>query len=264
MLSNELVARPPSAARRVENLASSSSPAELPRGLEVETRRGVCWRIDAQVEDLWPEQERWLAALTKRVPVSPPPAEPPHEEIVALRAALPDRVVLLDLEVSGAADAPIFLAGAIHTHKKMSIVTQLVARTADEEPALLAALDEILAGKRCLLTFNGKSCDWPVVQERRAALKLGREPWLRSLVHCDLLHHARRRWKTRLPNCKLQTLEQYVCGRHRGADASVDSAVEVYQHFVETGATAALRSVLHHHAMDMITLWQLGLWMAHA
>ncbi len=264
MLSNELVARPLSAANRTVTIAPPSNPVELPLGLEIENRRGVCWRIDAPVEELWPEQERWLAALAKRVPASPQSAEETHEEILALRAALPDGVVLLDLEVSGAGDSPVFLAGALHTHKKQPIVTQLVARTAEEEAALLVALDEILVGKACLLTFNGKSCDWPLVQERRIALKLGREPWSRKMVHCDLLHHARRRWKTRLPNCKLQTLEQYVCGRQRGADASLASAAEVYRHFLETGATAALRSVLHHHSMDIITLWQLGLWMAHA
>lgn len=263
MLSNELVARSPSAARRIETPSSCHLPAELPLGLEVETRRGVCWRIDAPVEELWPEQERWLAALVKRT-AAQPAAEPPHEEIAALRAALPGKVVLLDLEVHSAASGPIFLAGALHTHKRMPIVTQLLARSADEEPALLSMLDEILSGKTCLLTFNGKSCDWPAMLERRAEHKLGREPWSSKLVHCDLLHHARRRWKTRLPNCKLQTLEQYVCGRQRGADASLASTAEVYQHFVETGATAALRSVLHHHAMDIITLWQLGLWMAHA
>ena len=262
MLSNELVARPLSAANRRVASATSCTAVELPRGLEIENRRGVCWRIDEPVEELWPEQERWLAALAKRQ--QPQPAEETHEEIVALRAALPAGVVLLDLEISGAANSPIFLAGALHTHKKLPIVTQLIARTAEEEGALLTALEEILAGKSCLLTFNGKSCDWPVIQERRAALKFGRESWSRKLVHCDLLHHARRRWKTRLPNCKLQTLEQYVCGRQRGTDDSLASAAEVYQHFLETGATAALRSVLHHHAMDIITLWQLGLWMAHA
>lgn len=263
MLSNELVARPPSAARRAGKPVAARPLADLPQGLEVENRLGTCWRIDAPLEELWPEQERWLAALTKRVPKPAIGSEPLHEEIVALRAALPDRVVLLDLEVSGSDDSPIFLAGAVHTHKKLSIVTQLVARSAEEEAALLASLDEILKGKSCLLTFNGKSYDWPIVQGRRTACNLGREPWGHSLVHCDLLHHARRRWKSRLPNCKLQTLEQYVCGRQRETDVGLDSAAAVYQHYVETGATAALRSVLHHHAMDMITLWQLGLWMAH-
>lgn len=263
MLSNELVARPLSAAPGAAH-APIITPAELPLGLEIETRRGLCWRIDAPVDELWPEQERWLAALARRKP-GEPAAQQAHEEIAALRAALPDKVVLIDLETIGSSsEAAIVLAGALHVHKGLPIVTQLIARSADEEPALLTALDDIFAAKQCLLTFNGKGFDWPALQQRRARLQLGREPWPHSLLHCDLLFHARRRWKTRLPNCKLQTLEQYVCGRQRGTDPAAPSAFEAYQQFAQTGATRPLHAAMHHHAMDLITLWQLALWMAHA
>lgn len=261
MLSNELVARRSIAASRTQIAATLAAP-ELPRGLEVETRRGFCWRIDEPVEELWPEQERWLAALSKRPSAALDAVEPPHEEIVALRAALPDRVVLIDIETAVCNDAPLFLAGALHTHKGLPMVTQLVARSAQEEAALLTALDEILDGKHCLLTFNGKATDVPTLLDRRAALHLGREPWSRKLVHCDLLPHARRRWKSRLPNCKLQTLEQYICGRQRGADAAALGGAEAYREFLATGAQRPLEVALHHHAMDIITQWQLALWMA--
>jgi uncharacterized protein YprB with RNaseH-like and TPR domain len=269
MLSNELVSRL-QASREVPvisgraasaALTAHSPPIELSVGLEVETRRGACWRIDAPVEELWPEQERWLAALAKR---SPATSEEPHAEILALRHALPDRVVLVDVETLAAADSMIFLAGALHTHKGLPVVTQLLARSEYEEAAVLAALDEIVTDKDCLITFNGKSLDWPAVQERRAANKLGSEPWLTTMVHCDLLHHARRRWKSRLPNCKLQTLEQYVCGRHRPGDLAGCDMASAYQRFVERGSTRELTSILHHNAMDIITLWQLALWLAHA
>lgn len=273
MLSNELVTRLQSSrevpvisgrAASTAVLTAHAPTTELSVGLEVETRRGVCWRMDAPVEELWPEQERWLAALAKRSPVASEATEEPHAEILALRHALPDRVVLIDVETLAAADSMIFLAGALHTHKGLPIVTQLLARGEHEEAALLAALDEIVADKDCLITFNGKSLDWPTVQERRAAQKMGREPWSPAMVHCDLLHHARRRWKSRLPNCKLQTLEQYICGRHRPGDLASCDAASAYQRFVEDGDARELTGLLHHNAMDIITLWQLALWLAHA
>jgi uncharacterized protein YprB with RNaseH-like and TPR domain len=243
----------------------STSATELPLGLEVETRRGLCWRMDAPVEELWPEEQRWLAALNKRQPaLAADVSAHRHPEIIALRNALPDNVALIDVETAAIGAFPIFLAGALHVHKGLPIVTQLVARSEEEEPAVLTALDEILTDKQCLLTFSRKHCDWPALRERRQALDLGAEPWSEDMMHCDLLVHARRRWRARLPNCTLQTLELHVCGRQRSADAFDRDAADAHRHFQLTGATRELRSALHHQAMDIITMWQLALWMAHA
>jgi uncharacterized protein YprB with RNaseH-like and TPR domain len=254
MLSNELIVRQPVAVRPT---------VELPLGLEYETRRGCCWRIDAPVSELWPEQERWRAALDRNCASLVASAEGPHPEIVALRGALPEGALLLDVGTTGSGSAPIVLAGALHAHKGLPIVSQWVARTVDEEAAVLTAIEEVAAGKGCLVTFNGKSCDAPSMAERRAALKLPRGTAIDSLTHCDLLYHARRRWKSRLPNCKLETLEQYVCGRQRGLPTSVDPA-QAWQQFHEGRSSRALTAVLQDHAMDMITVWQLALWLARA
>ena len=63
-----------------------------------------------------------------------------------------------------------------------------------------------------LVTFNGKSFDWPQVCDRttRYAAAAGTLP---ELAHFDLLHHSRRKYGNRFGDCRLQTLEQYVCGR---------------------------------------------------
>jgi hypothetical protein len=233
---------------------------ELPLGLEMETPRGTCWRIDAPVEELWPEQERWLAALRKRGPAEA--AELPHPELAALRESLPHRAALLAVEMAGPIGNTLFLVTALHAHKQLPVVTQLLARGDAEEGALLSALDGIIDDKDCLITFNGKASDWPTVLERRLTHGFGAEP--RRLVHCDLLYHARRRWKSRLPNCKLQTLEQYVCGRHRSARFFERDAADAYRTLAHSGDAAALRTTLHHTALDVVTMWQLALWLAHA
>ena len=85
-----------------------------------------------------------------------------------------------------------------------------------------------------------------------------------DLLHCDLLHHARQRWKKKLPNCRLQTLEQYVCGRRRSGDIAGRNIPRAYHDFVRTGDPWQIQSVLHHNALDLITLLQLSLCMVHS
>jgi hypothetical protein len=262
MLSPELVSRwsepqrpaPPVGGRTSK--PKRAAAGELAFGLEVKTDRGEYWRNDVPVFELWPEQQRWLTALQKSQPQTPEP----HAEITALRAALPDKVILVNLEQCA---ERIFLAGVVHTHQELPVVTQLLARGDNEEAAILSALDGLFAGKDALITFNGKTCDWPAVLERRAHHDLGPAPWSTALTHCDLLHHARRRWKSRLPNCKLQTLEQLICGRHRG-DAGARDAAQAYHDYLATSDSAHLAGVLHHNALDLVTLWQLALWLAYA
>ena len=62
-----------------------------------------------------------------------------------------------------------------------------------------------MSRRRCLVTFNGKSFDVPFVRERAVAHRLTPPP---HLTHVDLLHASRRRWRDRVPNCKLTTLER--------------------------------------------------------
>jgi uncharacterized protein YprB with RNaseH-like and TPR domain len=79
------------------------------------------------------------------------------------------------------------------------------------------------------------------------------------LIHCDLLHHARRRWGKQLPDCRLQTLERHVCRRRRDEDIPGHEIPAAYHDFVRTGDAWLIRSVLHHNALDLITLLQLAM-----
>jgi hypothetical protein len=83
-----------------------------------------------------------------------------------------------------------------------------------------------------------------------------------ELVHCDLLHHARRRWKRLLPNCKLQTLERYVCRRSRREDLSGAQVPLAYHRYVRSGEVGPIAAILRHNALDLATLVQLSLVLA--
>ena len=128
-----------------------------------------------------------------------------------------------------------------------------------------------------LVTFNGKSFDWPQVQDRSTLHHLGSEPRETprlsptfephlltrhaerpTIRHFDLLHHARRRWKRQLPNCRLQTLERYICGRHRQGDIPGRDIPAAYHQYVRSKDTRQVQSILHHNALDLVTLLQLA------
>ena len=78
-----------------------------------------------------------------------------------------------------------------------------------------------------------------------------------DLAHFDLLHEARRIWKKRLPDCKLQTLEQYICKRIRYGDIPGDRIADAYHAYVRTGNARQVATILKHNMLDLITLGDL-------
>ena len=77
-------------------------------------------------------------------------------------------------------------------------------------------------------------------------------------MHIDILHHARRRWRKQLPNCRLQTLERHVCRRRRAADIPGHAIPGVYADYVRTGFERDMDTVLYHNALDLVTLFDLA------
>ena len=178
---------------------------------------------------------------------------PPEEELdlTALAASGLSRALFLDLETGGLASSPVFLAGTMHWNGSDFVLRQYFARHYGEEAALLSALHEAARDFDYLVTFNGKSYDAPfllgraVVNAVRVQLP-GR--------HVDLLHASRRRWKQLLPNCRLQTLEQYVCRRRRSGDVPGEEIPGLYHDFVRRGDPYRLIPVFHHNMLDVITM----------
>jgi uncharacterized protein YprB with RNaseH-like and TPR domain len=168
----------------------------------------------------------------------------------------PSGALFIDTETTGLAGNMVFLLGVMRVSREDVTVTQVLARDYTEEPALLSTWTEMLSNAGMLVSFNGKSFDLPILRERLGFHRIASpsEP-----PHVDLLHHARRRWRDVLPDCRLQTLEWRVCGRRRAGDIPGEEIPEAYHRFVRTGDPADILSIIHHNALDLLTLADIAL-----
>ncbi|HTM57102.1 MAG TPA: ribonuclease H-like domain-containing protein [Candidatus Udaeobacter sp.] len=172
-------------------------------------------------------------------------------ELEALAAIGLGGAMFLDLETGGLSSSPVFLAGTMHWNGEDFVLRQYFARHYGEEAALIEALDLALSGFEAIVTFNGKSYDAPFLRGRALLHGVGmRLP----AFHLDLLHLARRRWKTELADCRLQTLERYVCRRRRYGDVPGEEVPGLYHDFVRRGDPYRLVPVFHHNLLDVITM----------
>lgn len=180
-------------------------------------------------------------------------------ELGDLVSALPDRAALLDLETCGLSGAALFLVGLLRWIDGQPTVELLFARSYAEEAAVLESLWRRLDGVDVLVTYNGKSFDWPMVLDRSRRHLLHKRRELRQPRHVDLLHHARRKWKGVLPDCKLQTIESQVCRRPRGDDIPGGQIPAAYDAYVRTGRDDEMRQVRRHNALDLATLLDIAM-----
>ena len=234
----------PSRKRRVgaDDPKSTGVEVFLPGGEWRHERHGSVYVHERLRSDVERRRAHW-----GRLP-EPPPGE---LELSALRHLGLTRVLFLDLETCGLSSSPVFLAGTMFWNGEDFVLRQYFARHYGEEPGLLAAVAEQARGFEALITFNGKSYDAPFLAAR--ALTHGVQLQL-PRHHLDLLHHARRRWRQDLPDCRLTTLELRVCRRRRIGDVPGDEIPGLYHDYVRNGDAWRLVPVFHHNLLDVTTM----------
>ncbi len=164
----------------------------------------------------------------------------------------PSAFLFVDIETLGFSGVAAILIGVAEWRETRLEVTQYVAESVADEPALLAALAQHAAGKQALVTFNGLSFDVPVLAARAAYY--GMRDVVRPLVtlpHFDLLPFARRAWRDRLGDCQAVTIERELLGIVRPDDlpgAYVPSFYETYQ---QDGEVGPLTYIIDHNRWDV-------------
>jgi hypothetical protein len=164
----------------------------------------------------------------------------------------PRQWLFLDTEttgLSGGTGTYAFLVGLAWWEAGGLEVEQFFMRDLNEEWPVLAALAERLEKRRVLVTFNGKSFDWPLLETRYRITRTIAPPL--PCAHLDLLHPARNLWRLRLGSVRLAELERQVLGWDRGEDLMSDLIPHIYHEFLRAGSPEPLLPVFRHNQMDL-------------
>jgi len=164
----------------------------------------------------------------------------------------PDRWLFLDTEttgLTGGSGTYAFLVGIAWWESGGLEIEQFFLREYSEERSMLFALRERIAEHPVLVTFNGKSFDWPLLETRYRMSRRISVPTLRA--HLDFLHPARNLWRLSLGSVRLSELERHVLGWDRGADLLSGLIPQIYFDYLRGGPPERLVPVLNHNQMDL-------------
>jgi uncharacterized protein YprB with RNaseH-like and TPR domain len=166
-----------------------------------------------------------------------------------------NRWAFLDTETTGLAGGSgtyAFLIGVGRITPEGFRLRQFFMRDLGEEASLLHGLAEHLSEFDTLVTYNGKAYDQPLLETRyrmaRASLPFQR------LQHMDLLCGARRLWKLRFDSCRLIELENQILGVEREGDLPGEMIPYVYFDYLRTKEAFRVVPILHHNALDILSL----------
>ena len=236
---------------------------EVVRGRETIVPPGRFFQIDRGIDELvprrGPELTRRFVKLLHELNGQAVVDHDEFETFQSLSRNQPASLAFVDIEATGfTPGTPLFLVGLVMIEDGQLRVRQLLARDYTEEGALLFHLWKLFVDVRTVISFNGKTYDLPYIRDRMVyhGYRMGE-----GLEHIDLLHEGRRRYKDHLVNCKLQTLERAICGRGRVEDIAGAEIPEAYHDFVRTGNAVEMRGIVHHNALDLVTMVEVVLFM---
>jgi uncharacterized protein YprB with RNaseH-like and TPR domain len=164
----------------------------------------------------------------------------------------PESVVFLDTETTGLAKTDFaFCIGVGDWGNDGLRVRHYIARTPDEESAILRATAEFLAGATLLCTFNGGSFDVPLLERRHAEHGLP-SPYA-DLTHLDLLPVARR-CHPDFDSHSLGHLEERVLDFERHDDLPGAKVPRRYSQYRQNGRWGTLEPIVDHNRLDIVSL----------
>jgi uncharacterized protein YprB with RNaseH-like and TPR domain len=166
-----------------------------------------------------------------------------------------EQILFLDLETTGlgvgTGNVP-FMIGIGYMSKEQFVIEQTLIRNPAEERAMLVYMAEKFQHYTYLATYNGKTFDWPLVQNRFIMNGLSRKIW--EPKQLDFLHPARSIWRNTLVSCRLSHVEEERLGIHRKDDVPGSLAPQLYFQYLATGDPSPLEGVFHHNETDMLSL----------
>src|SRR5450759_3127977 len=167
------------------------------------------------------------------------------------------RTLFVDLETTGLSGGPgtvAFLVGCGWFDMGAFQVRQFVLTSYASERALLSEVADCFGATSLLVTYNGKTFDVPMMETRWMFHRMPLP--LESVRHFDMLHPARRLWRSREDEggCRLGNLERVLCDVTRVGDVPGMDIPGRYFTFLRSGDARPLEPVLEHNRLDLISL----------
>lgn len=162
--------------------------------------------------------------------------------------------LFIDTETTGLAGGTgthVFLVGIGRFEGGRFLVRQYFLRHPGEERALLDAIERDVRDSSCIVTYNGRTFDIPMLETR---FRMHHHACTFPDLHLDLLHPARSVWKHRLPSCSLGTIEQHILGVTRVDDAPGWLIPQLYFTYLQSRNVNTLHNVFNHNQQDIVSL----------
>jgi len=163
-------------------------------------------------------------------------------------------LVCFDLETTGLATASgtlAFLAGLGSWDGERFTVRQLLLADHTDERAFLDAFASAIPPDAMLVTYNGRTFDWPLMVARYRVHRRDPPPFS---GHLDLLPIARQLWKHRLGGARLGLVEHGICGVERGEDLPGSLIPERYFGYLRSRRGGELLDIVEHNRQDIVSL----------
>ncbi len=175
------------------------------------------------------------------------------------------QMFFMDTETTGlgvGAGNVAFMIGFGYYTDTQFVVEQGFIRNPSEELALLCYLQEKIADYTHLVSYNGRTFDWPIIRNRYI---MNRMKLIDAhLKHIDLLYPSRALWRNSLPSCRLGTVEQEKLNLNRVEDVPGSLAPSLYFQYLSCKDTKVMEGVFEHNEQDILTLASLSVHYAKA
>lgn len=166
----------------------------------------------------------------------------------------PNRFLFFDIEttgLSGGAGMVAFLIGFGYFENDYFKVVQYFLPDYPDEPFLLELISDHFEPDRVLVSYNGKSFDWPMMVQRWTINRF-ETPVITD--HVDILHPARSLFRRLGEDCTLISLEKNLLAFDRGEDIPGYLIPSKYFDYLYDRQPGMIPEVIRHNRLDIISL----------
>ncbi len=166
------------------------------------------------------------------------------------------RLLFIDTEttgLSGGAGTCAFLVGIGFFAERQFRVLQYFMNDFHEEAAVLYEINQLVPKFECLVSYNGKSFDLPLLISRNVFQSM--KPPFAKMLHFDLLHSVRRLWKHRLAECSLLNTEYQIAHFTRTSEDIPGFLIpQTYFHYLRHKDAVPLKPIFYHNRQDIVAM----------